>query len=98
MSTPLHHPLNTATQAGLSLPLPPAARQDAGASKFVVVIHSSQFGRVEDPWSTLEEAVEAFESTQRSACFGPADQFGDIVQVELFNTAGDLLRQSPRWS
>lgn len=31
MSTPLHHPLNTATHAGLSLPLPPAARQDAGA-------------------------------------------------------------------
>ncbi len=102
MSAASHQPANAThnptANAGVP-PAPSATRQGAGeGGDFVVLITSSEHGQVEDPWPTLEEAKEAFASAQRAACFGPADQFGDIVQVQLFSPAGKVLLESPRWA
>ena len=97
MSAASHQPANATNTAGVP-PAPPATHQGAGGGDFVVVITSSEHGQVEDPWPTLEEAKESFASAQRAACFGPADQFGDIVQVQLRGPDGQMLLESPRWA
>ena len=97
MSAASHQPANATNTAGFP-PAPPATRQGAvEGGDYVVVIISSEHGPVEDPWSTLEEAMESFASAQRAACFGPADQFGDIVQVQLLGPGGKVLLASRRW-
>lgn len=98
MSAASHQPANATNTAGFP-PAPSATRQGAGeGGDYVVVIISSEHGAVEDPWSTLEEAKESFASAQRAACFGPADQFGDIVQILLRGPDGKVLQESPRWA
>lgn len=97
MSTPVHHPHDASSQPGISSLEPSAALLSAGG-KFKVVTTSSEHGRIEVEFDDEAQAVEDFESAQRCACFGPASQFGDVIQIVLLRPCGSVLRQSPRWS
>lgn len=96
MSTTTHQPQHASTDAGRSLPNPPAAHLSAGTWEFLVLITCAVHGVIEDPYHTLEEAEESYRDAVRSATHGPADQFGDIIGVVLRTSTGTVLR-SQQW-